>query len=75
MKKFISHEKLRADTYKLAHKMFFEDHFVPDIIYTALRGEAVLSNCIAEYYKLVLPKDHKPILYGGVVAHSYRKRA
>lgn len=71
MKKFISHERLRADAYKLAHKMFFEDHFVPDIIYTALRGGAVLSNCIAEYYKLVLPKDHKPILYGGVVAHSY----
>lgn len=71
MKQFISHETIRADAYKLAHKMFFEDHFVPDIIYTALRGGAVLSNCISEYFKLVLPKDHKPILYAGVVAHSY----
>lgn len=71
MKKFISHEELRADAYKLAYKMYYKDGFVPDIIYTALRGGAVLSNCIAESYKLMLPKDHKPILYAGVVAHSY----
>lgn len=68
---FISHDTIRADAYKLAHQMYFDDNFIPDIIYTALRGGALLSNCIAEYYKLVLPKDHKPILYAGVVAHSY----
>ena len=71
MKQFVSFETLRADAYKLAHRMYFQDNFVPDIIYTALRGGTILSNCISECFKLMLPKTHKPILYAGVVAHSY----
>ncbi len=63
-------EQLRSDWIKLAHKII-TDSFIPDIIYAALRGGSFGANIVSEYYKLVLPKDHKPILYAGVVAHSY----
>ena len=71
MKKFYTADQVRNDYIKLFNRMYFEDGFVPDVIYAALRGGALGANVISECYKLVLPKDHKPILFGGVVAHSY----
>jgi hypothetical protein len=70
-KRFISFEKLRADWIKLFDQIYFNDKFVPDVIYAALRGGSFGANILSELYKLVLPKDHKPVLFGGVVAHSY----
>lgn len=63
-------EQLRSDWIKLTHKIV-TDGFIPDIIYAALRGGSFGANIVSECFKLVLPKDHKPILYAGVVAHSY----
>ena len=55
---------------KLAHKIYQQDKFVPDVIYTSLRGGAYMANVISEYYKVAL-KNHKPVLYAAVVARSY----
>ncbi len=70
MKEFLQYDQLRNNTLLLAHKMYFEDGFVPDVIYTSLRGGAYMANIISEYYKIAL-KNHKPIMYAAVVAHSY----
>ena len=53
-----------------AHKIYQQDKFVPDVIYTSLRGGAYMANVISEYYKVAL-KNHKPVLYAAVVARSY----
>ena len=55
-KEFISPEFLRDSALKLAHKMYKEDKFVPDIIYVSLRGGAYMGNVFSEYYKLVRSK-------------------
>ena len=70
MKEFLQYEVIRNDALLLAHKIYQEDHFVPDIIYASLRGGAYMANVLSEYYKVAL-KDHKPILYAAVVARSY----
>ncbi len=70
MKEFLPYDTVRIDALKLVHKIYQEDKFVPDIIYTSLRGGAYMANVISEYYKVAL-KDHKPILYAAVVARSY----
>ena len=70
MKEFLPYDNLRIDSLKLAHKIYQEDHFVPDVIYTLLRGGAYVANVISEYYKVAL-KKHKPVLYAAVVARSY----
>ena len=70
MKEFLQYDIVRNDALKLAHKIYQEDGFVPDIIYSSLRGGAYLANVISEYYKVAL-KDHKPVLYAAVVARSY----
>ena len=70
MKEFLQYEDVRNNTLKLAHKIFNEDGFIPDVIYTSLRGGAYMANVISEYYKVALP-DHKPVLYAAVVARSY----
>ncbi len=70
MKEFLPYDTVRVDALKLAHKIYQEDHFIPDVIYTSLRGGAYMANVISEYYKVAL-KDHKPILYAAVVARSY----
>ena len=69
MKEFLSYEVVRNDALKLA-KQIFDDGFIPDIIYTSLRGGAYMANVISEYFKLAL-KDKKPVLYAAVVARSY----
>lgn len=63
-------EQLRSDWIKLAHKII-TDSFIPDVIYASMRGGSFGANLVSECYKLMLPKDHKPILYAAVVAHSY----
>ena len=70
MKEFVQYEVIRNDALLLAHKIYQEDHFVPDIIYASLRGGAYMANVLSEYYKVAL-KDHKPVLYAAVVARSY----
>lgn len=70
MKEFLPYDSVRIDALKLAHKIYQQDKFVPDVIYTSLRGGAYMSNVISEYYKVAL-KNHKPVLYAAVVARSY----
>ncbi|MBP3365564.1 MAG: phosphoribosyltransferase [Treponema sp.] len=70
MKEFLPYDIVRVDALKLAHRIFQEDGFVPDIIYTSLRGGAYMANVISEYYKVAL-RNHKPVLYAAVVARSY----
>ncbi|PKL13898.1 MAG: phosphoribosyl transferase [Spirochaetae bacterium HGW-Spirochaetae-8] len=71
-KEFISPETLRDSALKLAHKMYVEDGFVPDIIYVSLRGGAYMGNVFSEYYKLVRKKaGDRPVFYAAVVARSY----
>ena len=70
MKEFLQYEDVRNNALKLVHKIYTEDNFIPDIIYTSLRGGAYMANVISEYYKVALP-DHKPVLYAAVVARSY----
>ena len=69
IKEFLPYDKLRNDANKLGHNIL-QDGFVPDIIYTSLRGGAYMSNVISEYFKLAL-KGKKPVLYAAVVARSY----
>ncbi|MCR5723804.1 MAG: phosphoribosyltransferase [Treponema sp.] len=69
MKEFLSYEVVRNNALKLA-KRILDDGFVPDIIYTSLRGGAYMANVISEYFKLAL-KGKKPVLYAAVVARSY----
>ncbi len=70
MKEFLPYDVVRNDGLKLAHKIYQEDGFVPDVIYASLRGGAYMANIISEYYKVAL-KNHKPVLYAAVVARSY----
>lgn len=69
MKEFLSYEVVRNNALILA-KRILDDGFIPDIIYTSLRGGAYMANVISEYFKLAL-KDKKPVLYAAVVARSY----
>ncbi len=69
IKEFLPYDTVRNDALKLADKIY-HDGFIPDIIYTSLRGGAYMANVISEYFKLAL-KDRKPVLYAAVVARSY----
>ncbi|MGI5059307.1 phosphoribosyltransferase [Treponema pectinovorum] len=69
LKEFLPYDTVRNDALKLGHKIL-QDGFVPDIIYTSLRGGAYMSNVISEYFKLAL-RGKKPVLYAAVVARSY----
>lgn len=70
MKEFLQYDAVRNNALLLADKIYRQDNFVPDIIYTSLRGGAYMANVISEYYKVAL-KNHKPVLYAAVVARSY----
>jgi len=70
MKEFLPYDVVRNDAIMLTHKIYQEDGFVPDVIYSSLRGGAYMANVISEYYKVAL-KNHKPVLYAAVVARSY----
>ena len=69
-KEFISPESIRDNALKLVYRIHSEDNFVPDIIYTSLRGGAYLANVFSEYYKLV-KNSSRPVFYAAVVARSY----
>ncbi|WP_147634347.1 phosphoribosyltransferase [Treponema pectinovorum] len=69
LKEFLPYDTVRNDALKLGHKIL-QEGFVPDIIYTSLRGGAYMSNVISEYFKLAL-RGKKPVLYAAVVARSY----
>ena len=69
MKEFLSYDVVRNNAIKLADRIL-SDGFVPDVIYTSLRGGAYMANVISEYFKLAL-KGKKPVLYAAVVARSY----
>ena len=68
-KEFLPYDNVRDDALKLAKKIY-DDGFIPDVIYTSLRGGAYMANVISEYFKLAL-KGKKPVLYAAVVARSY----
>ena len=70
-KEFITPEDYRNNTIKLAAKIFYEDHFVPDIIYASLRGGAYMANIMSEFYKVVCKDKDHPVCYAAVVARSY----
>ena len=67
-KEFLEYNVVRDNGFALARKIF-DSGYIPDIIYTSMRGGAYLGNVISEMFK-VLVKDAK-ILYSTVVAHSY----
>ena len=69
-KEFLPFDVVRNDAFKLAHKMYKEDGFVPDVIYCSLRGGAYMANAISEYYKIA-HHGHHPVLFAAVVARSY----
>lgn len=72
MKEFLPYSVVRNNAIKLAHKMYKEDGFVPDVIYVPLRGGAYMGNVISEYFKIALEKSSsRPVLYAAVVARSY----
>ncbi|MBP5163753.1 MAG: phosphoribosyltransferase, partial [Spirochaetales bacterium] len=72
MKEFIPHDVIRDSALKLAHKMYMEDHFIPDVIYVSLRGGVYMANVFSEYFKMICLKEHRrPVLYAAVVARSY----
>lgn len=72
IKEFISCDTIRDSALKLAHQMYKQDHFVPDIIYASLRGGAYMANVFSEYYKMVRIREHgRPVFYAAVVARSY----
>lgn len=70
MKEFLEYDQVRNDSLLLVDKIYQQDGFVPDVIYASLRGGAYMANIFSEYYKIAL-KNHKPVLYAAVVAHSY----
>ncbi len=70
MKEFLSYDVVRNNAIKLAEKIYRDDGFVPDVIYTSLRGGAYMANVISEYFKIAR-KTEKPVLYAAVVARSY----
>lgn len=72
MKEFLPFDTVRNDALKLAHKIYKEDGFIPDVIYCSLRGGAYMANVISEYFKVICKAEKiHPVLYAGVVARSY----
>jgi len=71
-KQFIPYDAIRNGGFQLARRIW-DDGFIPNILYTSLRGGAYLGNAIHEWFKLV-NKTGSPMLYAAVVAHSYSDR-
>ncbi len=69
MKEFLDYNTVRDNGLILARKMY-DESYIPDIIYTSMRGGAYMANIISEFFKLAC-KEEKPVLYSTVVAHSY----
>jgi hypoxanthine phosphoribosyltransferase len=69
IKEFLQFDTVRNNALKLAYQIY-NDGFMPEVIYVALRGGAYLGNVISEYFKIVHKGKH-PVYYAAVVAHSY----
>ena len=67
-KEFLPYNTVRNNAFKLAKKML-DDGFIPDVIYSSMRGGAYLANCISEFFKVAC-KDKK-ISFGAIVISSY----
>jgi len=71
IKEFLEYKTVRNDALKVAHRIY-SDGFIPDVIYSSLRGGAYMANVISEYFKILSAKEKfHPVLYAGVVARSY----
>lgn len=71
IKEFLEYKVIRNNALKIAYKIH-QDGFIPDVIYSSLRGGAYMANVISEYFKLVTKKENiHPVLYAGVVGRSY----
>lgn len=70
-KEFVTPNVYRNNAIKLVSKIFYEDHFVPDIIYASLRGGAYMANIFSEFYKVACKDKDHPVFYAAVVARSY----
>jgi len=68
-KEFLTYNLVRNNALKLA-KTILTSGFMPDVIYTSLRGGAYIANVISEYFKIVRTHQ-RPVLYAAVVARSY----
>ena len=68
-KEFLDYNIVRDNAFVLAKKII-DAKYVPDIIYTSMRGGAYLGNVISEMFN-VFYKNEKTIRYSTVVAHSY----
>lgn len=69
-KEFLPYDIVRNNALKLAHHIYRDDGFIPDVIYVSLRGGAYMGNVISEYFKVVR-KTGRPVYYAAVVARSY----
>lgn len=70
-KEFIEPNEYRNNVIKLLGKIYYEDHFVPDVIYASLRGGAYMANIFSEFYKVAEKDKSHPVFYAAVVARSY----
>ena len=71
IKEFLEYKVIRNNALKIAHKIH-KDGFIPDVIYSSLRGGAYMANVISEYFKIVTKNEKlHPVLYAGVVGRSY----
>ncbi len=71
IKEFLEYKTVRNNALKVAHRIY-SDGFIPDVIYSSLRGGAYMANVISEYFKILSVKEKfHPVLYAGVVARSY----
>ena len=71
IKEFLEYKTVRNNALKVAHRIY-SDGFIPDVIYSSLRGGAYMANVISEYFKILSAKEKfHPVLYAGVVARSY----
>ena len=68
-KEFLEYYVVRDNGFALAKKIL-ASLYIPDIIYTSMRGGAYLGNVISEMFKVAY-KGEKKLLYSTVVAHSY----
>lgn len=68
-KEFLQYDVVRNNALKLAHKIN-QEGFIPDVIYSSLRGGAYMANVISEYFKIAR-RGKRPVMYAAVVARSY----
>jgi len=68
-KEFLEYKTVRDNGFTLARRII-DEGYIPDIIYTSMRGGAYLGNVVSEFFKVAYHGEKK-ILYSTVIAHSY----